>query len=88
MAETAASAPTVPRWSAVPDHPLAEAMTIRDVMRKLLENREALKLGTAQVFLLNSTLPTLDAIIARGAMTPAERSSVVQAARIVLLMIH
>ena len=63
-------------------------MTIRDVMRKLLENREALGLGRAQLFLLNNTLPTLDAIIARGVITPAERSSVIQAARIVLLMIH
>ena len=88
VTETAANARTVPRWSAQPDHPLAEAVTIRDVMRKLLENREALELGTAQLFLLNSTLPALDAIIARGAITPAERSSVIQAARIVLLMIH
>ncbi len=63
-------------------------MTIRDVMRKLVENREALGLGTPQLFLLNSTLPTLDAIIARGVITPAERSSVIQAARIVLLMIR
>jgi hypothetical protein len=85
---TAARAPSVPRWSTQPDYPLAEAMTIRDVMRKLLEHREGLGLGTAQLFLLNTTLPSLDAIIARGVITPAERSSIIQAARIVLLMIH
>ena len=88
VAQTAASAPSVPRWSALPDHPLAEAVTMRDVIRKLMENQKALELGTAQLYLMNHTLHSLDDIIARGAMTAAERASVVQAARIVLLMMH
>ena len=78
----------MPRWSALPDHPLAEAITLRDVIRKLMENQKALELGTAQLYLMNYTLRSLDDIIARGAMTAAERASVVQAARIVLLMMH
>src|SRR5271166_3186105 len=66
VTETAASAATVPRWSAQPDNPLAEAVTIRDVIRKLMENRKALDLGTAQLYLMNNTLHNLDQIIARG----------------------
>jgi len=88
VARTVASAPSVPRWSALPDHPLAEAVTMRDVIRKLVENQKALELGTAQLYLMNHTLRSLDDIIARGAMTAAERDSVIQAARIVLLMMH
>jgi hypothetical protein len=88
IARTAASAPEVPRWSDSPDHPLAEALTIRAVIRKLIDNRAALELGTAQMFLMNSTLGTLDGIIARGKITPAERTGVIQSARLVLLMIH
>ena len=37
---------------------------------------------------VNHTLRRLDDIIARGAMTAAERDSVIQAARGVLLMLH
>jgi len=81
-------APAVPRWSALPDHPLAEAITLRDVIRKLMENQKALELGTAQLYLMNHTLRSLDDITARGAMTAAKRDSVIQAARIVLLMMH
>ena len=54
VTRTAASAPAVPRWSASPDHPLAEAVTLRDVIRKLLENQKALELGTAQLFLMKT----------------------------------
>jgi hypothetical protein len=84
----AASAPSLPRWSDAPDHPLAEALTIRDVLAKLIENRKALELGAAQMYLMNSTQLTLEGIIARGRITPAERSGVIQSARLVLLMIH
>jgi hypothetical protein len=84
----ASNAPAVPRWSDAPDHPLAEALTIRDVIAKLIENRKALELGAAQMYLMNSTLLNLEGIIARGKITPAERSGVIQSARLVLLMIH
>ncbi len=83
-----AIAPTVPRWSASPDHPLAEPVTLRDVIRKLLENQKTLNLGTAQLYLMNQTLHNLDEIITRGVMTAAERASLIQSARLVLLMMH
>ncbi len=63
-------------------------MTLRDVIRKFLENQKVLDLGTAQLFLMRQTLHSLDEIIARGAMTAAERANVIQAARIILLMMH
>ena len=35
-----------------------------DVIRKLMENQKALELGTAQLYLMNHTLRSLDDIIA------------------------
>jgi hypothetical protein len=58
------------------------------VIRKILDNQKALQLGTAQLFLMNQTARSLDDIIARGVMTPAERANVIQAARIILLMMR
>jgi hypothetical protein len=80
----AASAPSVPRWNPVPDHPFSEAVTIRDVIRRLLAHRESLKIGTAQILLMTNTLRTLDGIVTRGTITPGERNGVVQVARIIL----
>jgi hypothetical protein len=80
----AAEAETVPKWNRQPDHPLEEAVTLREVMRCLLANRETLKIGTAQIFLLTNAVRSLDAIVSRGVITPAERNGVVQVARIVL----
>jgi hypothetical protein len=85
LTATVVNANQVPRWTDAPDHPLAEALTIRDVLRQLIKHRETLNLGLAQTYLMNSTLRTLDGIISRGVITPAERASVVQAARIVLI---
>jgi hypothetical protein len=53
-----------------------------------MENRKALDLGTAQLYLMTNTLHNLDQIIARGTITVAERASVIQAAQIILLMMH
>jgi hypothetical protein len=80
-------APAVPRWQANPDHPFAEAVTIRDVLRILTKNSERLKIGRPQLFLINNTLSTLDDIVARGAITPEERGRVIQAARLVLITV-
>ena len=62
-------APVVPRWQANPDHPFAEAVTIRDVLRILAKHSETLKIGGPQLFLINNTLSTLDGIVDRGAIT-------------------
>jgi hypothetical protein len=77
----------VPRWSATPDNPFAEAVTIRNVLRTLLKNRETLKIGPAPVLLMNNTLRTADAIVERGKITPEERLGLVRATRIILISI-
>ena len=83
----AVSAPDLPRWQTVPDNPLAEAVTIRDVLRLLSKNSAALKIGTAQHFIIRNTLGLLEEIVPRGSITPEERSRVIQGARIVLFTV-
>jgi hypothetical protein len=83
----AASAPTMPRWQKNQDDPFAEAVTIRDVLRKFVQHRESLKIGAPQLFLINNTLATLDEIVARGSITPDERARVIQTARVVLFTV-
>ena len=83
----AASAESVPKWNPVPDHPLSEAVTVRDVFRALLEHRDGLKIGSSQAFLLNNTLRKLEAIVARGSITPGERAGMLNAARFVMIAV-
>lgn len=80
----AAEADEAPRWNPVPDNPLAEAVTIRDVFRILLKNRETLKIGAASAVVISNTLRTLDAIVERGKITAEERLGVIRVARVVL----
>jgi hypothetical protein len=87
VARKAVSAPELPRWQAVPDNPLAEAVTIRDVLRLLTKNSERLKIGVAQLFVIKNTLGLLDEIVPRGRITPEERARVIQGARIVLFTV-
>jgi len=83
----AVRAPSIPRWQSNPDNPLAEALTIREVMGLLAQNAERLKIGSVSLFLIKSTLQSLDEIAARGSITPEERARVIQAARVVLFVI-
>ena len=76
-----------PEWSSAPDHTLAEALTIRDVLRTLLANREGLKIGAAPLLLMKNAIRSLDAIADRGAITAEERTGVVRVARIILMSV-
>jgi Zn-dependent M28 family amino/carboxypeptidase len=80
-------APAVPCWQENADHPVAEAVTLRDVLQILSKNNGPLKIAGPQLFLINNTLSTLEGIVARGAITPDERGRVIQAARIVLFTV-
>ena len=71
----------------MPDHPLAEAVTIRDVIRTFLEHRDRLDIGASQVFLMKNTLRNLDGVIARQAITPEERIAMVRMARLFLISV-
>ena len=83
----AAQAERRPQWAEASPPSLAEAETIRAILRRLLEHREELKIGRVPLFVMNNALATLDAIIARGVMTPDERTGIVRAARIILLSV-
>jgi hypothetical protein len=83
----AVDAPTVPRWQAEPDNPFAEAVTIREVLQILSRNSDRLKISPVPLYVIKNTLDTLDAIVARGAITPDERTRVIQAARVVLFTV-
>jgi hypothetical protein len=88
ITEEAVAAPALPRWQAVPDNPFAEAVAIHDVLNILSKHSDQLKLGGPQRFLINNTLGLLDGIVARAAITPDERSRVIQAARLILFTVH
>ncbi len=79
--------PERPKWQDVPNNPFDEAVTIHDVLKRLALNKDKLKLGPAQLFVINTTLATLAPIIKRGSITPDERARVIQQARIVLFTV-
>ena len=87
VVKTALDAPSIPRWQAEPDNPIAEAVAIREVLRILSKNGQSLKIGVAQSYVIRNTLALLDEIVERGTITPDERARVIQGARIVLFTV-
>jgi hypothetical protein len=83
----ATAAEEVPRWSSAPDHTLAEAAVICDVLKTLLAHRDELKIKPAIVLLMTRTIRQLDGIAERGAITASERTQVVRMAQIVLFAV-
>ena len=84
----AAVADALPAWSAAPDHTaIAEAMAIRDVLRTFLDHRADLQIGAGKALILSNAVRNLDAVIARGAITPEERSAMVRIAQLVLFTV-
>jgi hypothetical protein len=83
----AVTEPSLPRWQSNPDNPFAEALTIRDVLRLLAKNSSRLRISQVSLFVINSTLHSLDEIAKRGSITPEERARVIQAARVVLIAV-
>jgi hypothetical protein len=87
VVKRALAADRLPTWDPAPAPSMAEALTIRDVLRTLLEHRDDLQIGAANSLIMRNTLRSLDAIAARGAITPEERVGVVRVARIVLMTV-
>jgi len=87
IVRAAASDAERPSWTPEPEPRLDEALTIRDLMRTLLEHKDELKIKPAVAALMNRTLTQLDAIAARGSITPAERRTMVRAAQVVLFTV-
>lgn len=80
-------AESVPEWSKVPERTLSEARSIKRILATLLENRDALGLKPGQAAMLTQTIATANAALERGSITPAERASLLRAARIILFTI-
>ena len=74
-----------PKWAAQADHPVAEALAVRSVMKILLEHKDALKLGSSQVAIMGQAIRTVDEIERRGSMTPAERRSIARTAQLIIM---
>jgi hypothetical protein len=87
IVRTEASDADRPDWKPQEEPRIDEALTIRELMRTLLEHRDDLKIKPAVVFVMKRTLTQLDAIAERGAITPEERRAVVRAAQIVLFTV-
>jgi Zn-dependent M28 family amino/carboxypeptidase len=83
----AATAAKVPAWTEPPEYAASEPAAIRDAIRSLLDHRERLRIGPNQALLMRTTLARLDAIVARGQITPAERAGVVNVARLILVSV-
>ena len=83
----AVDADEIPHWQSSPDNPFSEAVAIREVLETLAKNSERLKIGRAQLYVINNTLGLLDGIVNRGKITPDERTRVIQACRIVLFTV-
>jgi hypothetical protein len=73
-----------PTWLENPDNGLDEARSLRDVFRTLHANRDGLKLRKMSTYLLNSSMLTLDEIIARGQITPDERARMIRIAQVIM----
>jgi Peptidase family M28 len=78
---------SVPKWNPAPDNPLAEAVTIRDVLKTLLKHRETFEINGPKALMMTNALRQLDQIVARGTITPAERAGMVTMARFVILSV-
>lgn len=83
----AADAEALPGWSSTPEYPPGEPIVLRDVMTTLLDHRDDLHVKEFHASLMASTLRTLEGIIDRGAITPAERRSVLRVAQVVLFSV-
>ena len=83
----AVDADSIPAWSDVPDYPPGEAASLRDVFKILEAHREEIGLKGLSLTLMRNCLRTLDAIVARGKITSAERSGVLRVAQFVLFSV-
>jgi hypothetical protein len=80
----ASAADSLPGWAEQADNPFGEALVIRDVLGMLLSHKEGLGIKALQVAWIESQTKTLDKVIKRGSITPAERRKMVRAAQVVL----
>ena len=83
----AAMADALPEWSSKPDHPVAEALAVREVIRTFLDHRKDLNIGPTKAAIMTNALRTLDAVAERGSITPSERASMIRVAQLILFTV-
>ena len=83
----ASMAEALPAWSSKADNPVSEALAVREVIRTFLEHRKELNIGTTKAAIMTNTLRTLDGVAERGAITPAERASMIRVAQLILFTV-
>lgn len=87
VARLAADADHAPTWTEPLEHAPGEAAVMREVFQKLLDHKHRLKIGLAQTIMLQSSIPALDQIVARGGFEKAERTKMLRVAQIVLMTV-
>lgn len=87
VTESAANAAKGPVWTEPLEPSMEETRTIRDVMRILLDNADALKIGFLQRNLMTTTIKNADGYLAKGKITEQERAEVARAARLILFTV-
>jgi hypothetical protein len=83
----ALDSPIEPKWAAVPDYPVAEALAVRDVLQTLLAHKEAFSIGKYQLALIQQTIRAIDEIDRRGSMTPSERTRIARTAQVIMFTV-
>jgi hypothetical protein len=83
----AADADARPSWREEPEHDLAEALAIRQVLTILLAHKAELEIGAIQETLMTSTLRLLDEVVDRGVITADERMRMLRVAQVVLFSV-
>ncbi|MDX2038690.1 MAG: M20/M25/M40 family metallo-hydrolase [Isosphaeraceae bacterium] len=84
VVRNAADRPDRTLWKSIPEPSIAEARTIREVFRTMLENRDRLKINAAQAFLMSRASERLEGILRRGVITPEERTPIIRVVQGVL----
>ncbi len=76
-----------PVWREPPDNGMDEARSLRVVLRMLREHSAELKIGRTPSYFMEQALTTLDGVVDRGRIEPAERASVIRMAQLVMAAI-
>jgi Zn-dependent M28 family amino/carboxypeptidase len=77
-------AESAPAWAPKAEHPLGEAVVVREVLERILRHADALKVGRVQVAWLKSQIDDLELAIKRGVLTPIERRRMLLNAQMII----
>ena len=87
VTRAAADAEAAPVWNPDPTPHLAEAAALNRIANRLLDEADARNFGGVQRLTLSQAKSTTDAILARGTMTPAERTWLLRLGQVMMLSV-